>query len=62
MSLTPYFHPLSSCCQKALVALCESDTPLVPHRGRGFEFRRASNLGQREGRGRRFASDAAHAR
>lgn len=30
MSLTLYFHPLSSYCQKALVALYENDTPFVP--------------------------------
>ena len=27
MSLTLYFHPLSSYCQKVLVALYENDTP-----------------------------------
>lgn len=31
MSLTLYFHPLSSFCQKALVALYENDTPFTPH-------------------------------
>jgi glutathione S-transferase len=31
MSLTFYFHPLSSFCQKALIALYENDTPFVPH-------------------------------
>jgi glutathione S-transferase len=31
MSLELYFHPLSSYCQKALVALYENDTPFVPH-------------------------------
>jgi glutathione S-transferase len=30
MSLTLYFHPLSSFCQKALVALYENDTPFTP--------------------------------
>ena len=30
MSLTLYFHPLSSFCQKALVALYENDTPFEP--------------------------------
>jgi len=30
MSLTLYFHPLSSFCQKALVALYENDTPFRP--------------------------------
>src|SRR5258708_13515071 len=29
MSLTLYFHPLSSFCQKALVALYENDTPFT---------------------------------
>ena len=31
MSLTLYFHPLSSFCQKALVALYENDTPFQGH-------------------------------
>jgi glutathione S-transferase len=31
MSLTLYFHPLSSFCQKVLVAFYENDTPFVPH-------------------------------
>lgn len=31
MSLTLYFHPLSSFCQKVLVALYENDTPFAPH-------------------------------
>ncbi len=31
MSLTFYFHPLSSFCQKALVALYENETPFEPH-------------------------------
>ena len=31
MSLTLHFHPLSSFCQKALVALYENDTPFEPH-------------------------------
>ena len=30
MSLTLYFHPLSSYCQKVLVALYENDTPFTP--------------------------------
>jgi glutathione S-transferase len=30
MSLTLYFHPLSSFCQKVLVALYENDTPFEP--------------------------------
>lgn len=31
MSLTLHFHPLSSFCQKVLVALYENDTPFRPH-------------------------------
>lgn len=31
MSLTLYFHPLSSFCMKALIALYENDTPFTPH-------------------------------
>lgn len=31
MSLTLYFHPLSSFCQKVLMALYENDTPFAPH-------------------------------
>lgn len=31
MSLTLYFHPLSSFCQKVLVAFYENDTPFRPH-------------------------------
>ena len=31
MSLTLYFHPLSSFCQKALIALYENDIPFTPH-------------------------------
>jgi glutathione S-transferase len=31
MSLRLYFHPLSSFCQKALIALYENDTPFAPH-------------------------------
>lgn len=31
MSLTLYFHPLSSYCQKALIAFYENDTPFEPH-------------------------------
>lgn len=31
MSLTLHFHPLSSFCWKALVALYENDTPFEPH-------------------------------
>ena len=31
MSLTLHFHPLSSFCWKALIALYENDTPFTPH-------------------------------
>jgi glutathione S-transferase len=31
MSLRLYFHPLSSFCHKALIALYENDTPFEPH-------------------------------
>ena len=31
MSLKLYYHPLSSFCQKVLIALYENDTPFVPH-------------------------------
>jgi glutathione S-transferase len=31
MSLTLYYHPLSSFCMKALIALYENDTPFTPH-------------------------------
>lgn len=31
MSLTLYFHPLSSFCQKVLIALYENETPFTPH-------------------------------
>lgn len=31
MTLTLYFHPLSSFCQKALIALYENDTPFERH-------------------------------
>jgi glutathione S-transferase len=31
MSLTLYFHPLSSFCQKVLIALYENDTAFEPH-------------------------------
>src|SRR5204863_334092 len=30
MSLTLYFHPLSSFCHKVLIALYENDTPFTP--------------------------------
>jgi glutathione S-transferase len=32
MSLTLYFHPLSSFCQKALIALYENGTPFTPQK------------------------------
>ena len=32
MALTLYFHPLSSFCQKALIALYENGTPFTPHK------------------------------
>ncbi|MBI3708064.1 MAG: glutathione S-transferase family protein [Proteobacteria bacterium] len=31
MSLKLYFHPLSSFCQKALIAFYENETPFAPH-------------------------------
>jgi glutathione S-transferase len=31
MALTLYYHPLSSFCQKVLVALYENETPFTPH-------------------------------
>jgi glutathione S-transferase len=31
MSLNLYFHPLSSFCQKVLIAFYENDTPFEPH-------------------------------
>jgi glutathione S-transferase len=31
MSLTLYFHPFASFCQKVLIALYENDTPFAPH-------------------------------
>ena len=31
MSLKLYYHPLSSFCQKTLIALYENDTPFEPH-------------------------------
>ena len=31
MSLTLYYHPLSSFCRKVLIALYENDTPFKPH-------------------------------
>src|SRR5688572_17459093 len=31
MSLTLYFHPFASFCQKVLIALYENETPFTPH-------------------------------
>ncbi len=31
MSLTLFFHPLASYCQKVLIAVYENETPFVPH-------------------------------
>ena len=31
MSLTLYYHPLSSFCMKVLIALYENETPFTPH-------------------------------
>ena len=31
MTLKLYYHPLSSFCQKVLIALYENDTPFEPH-------------------------------
>jgi glutathione S-transferase len=31
VSLTLYYHPLSSYCWRALIALYENDTPFNPH-------------------------------
>ncbi|MGM4908004.1 glutathione S-transferase family protein [Tardiphaga sp. 866_E4_N2_1] len=45
MSLTLHFHPLSSYCWKALVALYENDTPFTPHMvNLGDEAERAALL------------------
>jgi glutathione S-transferase len=45
MSLTLYFHPLSSFCWKVLVALYENDTPFTPHSvNLGDEAERAALL------------------
>ena len=45
MSLTLYFHPLSSFCWKTLIALYENDTPFTPHMLRaGNEADRAGLL------------------
>jgi glutathione S-transferase len=46
MSLTLHYHPLSSYCWKALVALYESDTPFTPKMvNLGDEAERAALLG-----------------
>jgi glutathione S-transferase len=45
MSLTLHYHPLSSYCWKALVALYENDTPFTPHMvNLGDEAERAALL------------------
>jgi glutathione S-transferase len=45
MSLTLYYHPLSSFCWKVLVALYENDTPFTPHSvNLGDEAERAALL------------------
>jgi len=45
MSLTLYFHPLSSFCWKVLIALYENDTPFTPHSvNLGDEAERAALL------------------
>ena len=52
MSLKLYFHPLSSFCQKVLMALYENDTPFEPHivdlldERAGAEFKRIWPLGE----------------
>src|ERR1700733_14709216 len=46
MSLTLYFHPLSSFCWKTLIALYENDTPFAPVTvGLSDETERAALLG-----------------
>ncbi len=45
MSLTLHFHPLSSFCWKALIALYENDTPFTPNSvNLGDEAERAALL------------------
>jgi glutathione S-transferase len=44
MSLKLYFHPLSSFCQKALVALYENDTPFEPEVVDLFEAKSSAAL------------------
>lgn len=52
MSLTLYFHPLSSFCQKALIAFYENDTPFKRHivdlfdEKSGAEFRKIWPIGR----------------
>lgn len=52
MSLTLYFHPLSSFCQKALIALYETGTPFTPKivdlldAGQRAEFRKVWPIGK----------------
>ncbi|MET0808196.1 MAG: glutathione S-transferase family protein, partial [Pseudoxanthomonas sp.] len=62
MSLTLHYHPLSSFCHKALIALYENEVPFTPHRvdlgdaAQRASFRRLWPMGkfpvlQDEGRG-----------
>jgi len=44
MSLTLYFHPLSSFCMKVLIALYENDTPFTPHIVDLMDEKAAANL------------------
>jgi glutathione S-transferase len=44
MSLELYFHPLSSFCQKVLIALYENDTPFAPHIVDLFDPAASANL------------------
>jgi glutathione S-transferase len=52
MSLKLYFHPLSSFCQKALVAFYENDTPFEPHivdlgnEGQSADFKKIWPIGK----------------
>jgi glutathione S-transferase len=52
MALTLYFHPLSSFCQKALIALYENGTPFTPHKvdlmdeSENAAFKRISPIGK----------------
>jgi glutathione S-transferase len=46
MTLSLYFHPLASFCQKVLVALYENDTPFVPHMVDRMELKRMWPVGK----------------